>query len=50
MNDENRREVDAANDAMHEEFDRLDPYLGPDVTKREAIDAYIADNPPNEVA
>jgi hypothetical protein len=46
----NRMAVDTADDLTHEEFDRLDPYLGPDVTKAQAIECYAKDNPSEEVA
>ena len=45
IDDTNRERVDRANDRKHEEMDRLSPYWRADMTKQDAVAAYLEDNP-----
>ena len=44
ISDANAASVAAANQEDHEEFERLEPYLGPDVMMCDAVEKYYQDN------
>lgn len=50
LSDDNLRNVQEANEAFHREIDLLMPYLERGMSKREAAESWLADNPDADVA